>query len=534
MTTNITNELGQVGGVRRKMFAGRFGKGTAKFTADPQDLNADMTFPACIPVYADMLNTSKVGGIMQAITLRISSMSWSLAGDNVNPAVLEFLREQFGLAEQGGGRSRHRAAGVSLIEHLETALTSLAYGFAPFEQVYTVGAPVTDAEKALGKEWITRLRKLGYRDPSTIAEIGVGSDGGLVEIVQNVTGGRGISEQVVLPVDRLVVYTNGRNGGDWYGRSILRGAYRDWYFLDMLERIQAQIIERNGMGLPMFEYDDTIGEDAALQIVEGARAGSHAGVVYKAGTGKFSLVGVNGSTADPLPAINRHEQNIGKSMLAMFMDLGHDAGARSLGDTFTALFDSALNAFADRFAETFTEHVIADLVALNFGAGEPYPTLEHGAAAATIGADSTTLTDLVNAGLINPSPEDESALRARLGMPESKKAEAAPAAAATMSSAELKERTEAAATLLRSGVTPADAFAKAGLPPMEHTGLLPVTLQRPDTTDGKMPDGTNIPPAEDTTGEGAPAADGGLSAGDDLDHILNQSIAHLRNALRNE
>lgn len=416
---NITQEIGQAAGIRRKVAGNRWGAGRATFESMPTDLNADLAFPNCLPIYADMQNSSKIGGILESITLRITGMSWSLTGDQVRPEVMEFLHEQFGMTKSSEGRVRHRIAGVNLLEHLADALTCLAYGFAPFEQVYSVGAPVTPTEQALGLRWVTRLRKLGHRDPATISEVGVGSDGGLIDIVQRVTTADGTQRQVSIPVDRLVLYTNGRKGGDWYGKSVLRRAYRDWYFMDMFERLHAQIIERNGMGFPTMEYDPSqMTKDQAMEVVRSVRAGEEVGAAFPAGAGSFTLTGVSGSLVDPLPAIQRHEQLIGKALLSMVMDLGHDNGARSLGDTFQALFDSALNAFADRFAETFTEHVIADLVALNFGPSERYPVLTHGAAEGTIGADANTLKLLSDAGFITAQREDESALRAKLGLPD--------------------------------------------------------------------------------------------------------------------
>ena len=519
---NITTELGQASGIRRKIAATRWGKSRATFESMPTDLNADLNFPNCLPIYADMMNSAKIGGILESITLRITGMTWALTGDKVRPEVMAYLQEQFGMTESSEGRVRHHAAGVNLYEHLADALTCLAYGFAPFEQVYSVGAPVTPVEKALGLRWITRMRKLGHRDPATISAVGVGADGGLVDIVQRVTGADGIMREVSIPVDRLVVYTNGRKGGDWYGKSVLRRAYRDWYFMDMFERLHAQIIERNGMGFPTMEYDPAkMTREQAMEVVRSIRAGEEVGAAWPFGGGKFALNGVSGSLVDPLPAIQRHEQSIGKALLAMVMDLGHDAGARSLGDTFQALFDSALNAFADRFAETFTEHVIADLVALNFGPSERYPTLTHGSAEGTIGADADTLKILSEAGFITPQREDESALRAKLGMPEVAAAAAEPDQA--MSAEELLQRVNAASALIRSGYDPMDSLKNSGLPTVQHLGLLPVTVQRPDTTDGAMPDGDNIPPAED---EGAPPA-AGLSADDGVSADLLARAARL-------
>lgn len=524
MNTKITQEIGQAVGIRQRIAPRFMGGSSSRYEAQSMDLNPDLTFPNCLPVYQAMQTNSKIGGILQAITLRITSMEWSLAGDKVRPEVIEFLKEQLGLADKGSGRARHKNAGVNLFEHIEDAMTALTYGFAPFEQVYTIGAPVTPAEQALGLRWVTRLRKLAHRDPGTIEQIGVGRDGGLVDIVQRVMGEDGMTRPESIPVDRLVVYTNGRRGGDWYGRSILRNTYRDWYFVDMYERIHAQIVERNGMGFPTFEYDPaTMTKEQAMEVVEGIRAGDSVGAVWPAGAGSFGLQGVTGSTADPMPPTLRHEQLIGKSMLAMFMDLGHDNGARALGDTFTVMFDSQLNAFADRFAETFTEHVIADLVALNFGPAELYPELVHGSASATIGADADTLKTLSDAGFITANREDESVLRSKLGMPEIEAvAPAVDDADAGMSADDFLKRVNAAAALIRSGFAPEESLIKSGLDPVKHLGLLPVTVQRPDTTDGDMPDGTNIAPAEDTQ---QPAPGVGLSAS-----VLQRAAAILERA----
>ncbi|TDB78748.1 hypothetical protein E1091_19625, partial [Micromonospora fluostatini] len=96
-----------------------------------------------------------------------------------------------------------------------------------------------------------RLRKLAERMPRTIERIEAAPDGGLVSVLQysSRTGGRAQP----IPVSRLVAYVLDREGGNWLGRSVLRSCYKNWLIKDRLLRVQAQTIERNGMGVPLYE-----------------------------------------------------------------------------------------------------------------------------------------------------------------------------------------------------------------------------------------------------------------------------------------
>jgi hypothetical protein len=132
----------------------------------------------------------------------------------------------------------------------------------------------------------------------------------------------------------------------------------------------------------------------------------------------FQLVGVSGTTVDPLPVIAYHDQAVSKAMLAMFLDLGHDTGARSLGDTFVDFFTASLQAVADQIAETATEHIIRDLVEENFGPDEPYPVLTPGNLSEQQAVSITTLAALSNAKLIIPDGKLEEHIRTRFGLPE--------------------------------------------------------------------------------------------------------------------
>lgn len=75
---------------------------------------------------------------------------------------------------------------------------------------------------------------------------------------------------------------------------------------------------------------------------------------------------------------------------------------------------------------------------------------------------------------------DELVVPLNLGMPAGSGGE--------MSADELTRRIDSATSLIRAGFSPVDSLVAVGLDPIEHLGLLPVTVQRPANPDGTVDD----------------------------------------------
>ena len=415
---NIETEIGNPGGLAPDPTAWYNGSSSG-WVIDPQDANPDLRFPNSIKIYDEMRRTNgQIGSLLNAQTLPILKARWALTGDDVDPAVMDAVRREIGLNLPGSGRARRRRHGIVLLDHLRDALLCLPLGFMPFEQVYTV-APATPEELAsTGLPYIAHIRKLAPRMPATVTQIHVGEDGGLAGISQLGLGKDGFARDSFTPVDKLVFYCLNREGADWSGVSVLRTAYKDYLIGDKLVRLNAQIVERNGMGIPVVGYDgQKVQKATADALGRGLRAGAASYASLPDGA-TLSLMGVTGQTVDPLPSIQHHNQQMSRSALAMFLDLGHDAGARSLGETFLDFFTTSLQFVADSIAETFTEHVIRDFVELNFGPGVPYPVLEPGDLSANQSINADALKTLVEAKIIVPDEPLEVRVRSELGLPE--------------------------------------------------------------------------------------------------------------------
>jgi hypothetical protein len=295
----------------------------------------------------------------------------------------------------------------SWLEHLELALLMLPFGHIFFEQLYRVD---DDGNRA-------HLGKLEPRMPKTIEKIDVARDGGLISITQCGTLDYGMQRPI--PVDRLVAYVYKKEGGNWLGRSILRQAYKNWLIKDRLLRVQAQTIERNGMGIPVAtDAEGATAEQhaAGLAMAKALRAGEAAGISLPFGS-KLELMGVSGQLPDAQPAINYHDNQIARAVLAHFLNLGAESGTGSyaLGVTFADFFTASLQTLAQQVADVATMHIVEDLVDKNWGPEEPAPKITFDEIGSRQQATAQSITSLIQAGALEPDDRLEESLRQQYG-----------------------------------------------------------------------------------------------------------------------
>lgn len=394
------------------------GQGAASSWLDQAEDAPALRWPQSVATYDKMRKAGQVASTLRAYGHPIRRANWRLAGDDVRQVVLDLCVDELGLQPRGRGRQRRRREGVVFDEVLTAALRYLPFGHAYFEQVYQVGPPAPGLEE-LGE--VAHLRKLAERPQRTISGFVVAEDGGLQGIKQHVprrvnAAGAAYTEEVTIPVDRLVAFVNEREGADWAGTSLLRAAYTDWLIADKLRRFGPVAVERNGMGLPVVTYAQAKDRAKALALARAVRMGADAGVALPADM-TLSLVGVTGQVRDELPLLKYLDEGIGRSVLAMFLNLGHDDGARSLGDTFVGVFAQAGDACANYVGEVCTEHVVRDLVELNFGPDEPYPELVHDEITGDSPATAQAMRELITAGVITPDDPLEAYTRSRFRLP---------------------------------------------------------------------------------------------------------------------
>lgn len=368
----------------------------------------ELRWPLNVRVYRQMARQdAQITSVMRAVTLPVRRTPWRIDPAGARPEVVAHVAADLGLPVKGEAEQPRRHRGrFSWSEHLASALLCLRYGHAFFEQVYRVD----DAG-------LYHLRKLGPRLPETISDIRVARGGGLISIEQY---GFGETAHVTrIPIDRLVAYVHDREGGDWTGVSLLRPAYKHWLIKDRLLRVQAQTIERNGMGVPVYEAgpnDEQAQLDAGKKIAQSYKSGSASGASTPYGA-KLRLAGVEGNLPDANPAIRYHDEQIGRAVLAHFLNLGTQTGSWALGSTFADFFVMSLQTVGEMIRDTTQAHVIEDLVDANWGPDEAAPQLVFDEIGTRQAATAVALKTLVDAGIITPDQAIEQATRQDYGLP---------------------------------------------------------------------------------------------------------------------
>ncbi len=370
----------------------------------------ELRWPLSVWLYDRMRREdAQTASVLRAVTLPVRRTSWRIEAAGSRPEVARFVAEDLGLplvGEQPAPVARTRDR-FSWAEHLELALLMLPFGHSFFEQLYRYD----DAGRA-------RLRKLAWRPPRTIAKVNVAPDGGLESIEQHARSGTFRAERLI-PVSQLVAYVHGREGGNWLGSSLLRPAYKHWMIKDMLLRVQAQTIERNGMGVPL--YKDHPGGDEntlakGLAMAQGWRSGEVSGGAIADGA-DLVLRGVEGTLPDATPAIRYHDEQIARAVLAHFLNLGTQTGSWALGTTFADFFTLSLQTLAQQVADVATQHIVEDLVDLNFGETEPAPRVAFEEIGSRQAATAQAIKMLTDAGVLLPNRELEEAVRQQFGLP---------------------------------------------------------------------------------------------------------------------
>lgn len=397
-------------------------------STDPGDTNADLRWPASLEVYDQMRRADPgLSGALGAIKAPILAADWTVTRTGVRAEVADFIERELGLARDDEGRYRPRPGGVRWRDALTHALLCLDFGHMPMELVAALGPH--DVDGLTGPA--VHLRKLLPLMPRTLASVDVAADGGLTGVTQYQIGTPdrpAAGRPVLIPVHKLVMFTHRREGGDWLGQSVLRPAYKHWLLKDLALRADGIAVDRNAAGMPVVTAPESEadGERKAAEIASRVRAGDDSGVGLKAGW-SFTIVGVQGRTADALASARYHGQEASKATLAMFLELGHDGGLGSgnLSDSLLDVFLGAVNATAVELADVFTDYVVRKLVAWNFGPDEPWPALRPSRITRSDATALESIVKLAGAGLLGPIDDQlVDALRRRAALP------AAPAVAA--------------------------------------------------------------------------------------------------------
>lgn len=296
---------------------------------------------------------------------------------------------------------------------VEDALLMCEFGHMPMELVF-------DDQKVPGK---IILSKLAPRHPMDVQEWAWDSNGGINGIwmePQQVTGEyQGIDfnyQRVFIPIQKLVIFVLEQEAGDLRGLSVLRSAYKHYYYKDTLYKIDAIQKERHGIGVPIIKlppgFSDT-DKMLADNLGRNLRTNERAHIVVPSNW-EILFAEIRSQPVNCVTSIEHHDMKIKSNILAPFMDEPNPGSGANGFD----LFYKSVRYVANTICDTFNHFVIPKLVDFNFARGG-YPKLR----VRSIGEweDIRTMSfayrNFVGAGTIRPDDELEKFIRRQLDLP---------------------------------------------------------------------------------------------------------------------
>lgn len=337
-----------------------------------------------VRVYREMAdNDPIVGAMLFAITTLVRQCEWTV---------------QAATDEEEGDAGKTFVEEV--LDDLDTPWTEVigeicsmfVYGYAPMEIVWKrrLGQKQTDpARRSSYEDGLIGIRQIALRSQQTIVRWEISpEDGSLQGVVQQPIE----RPQVLIPYEKMLLFRTTAERSNPEGRSILRNAYRPWFFKKRIEEIEGIGLERDLAGLPVaripgeyFDQSADAQDKAILQawqrMVTQVRRDQQEGILIPSDRDssgnrlfEFELLSTGGSRQfDTSKVIDRYNRAIATSVLADFIFLGQQSvGSFALSSDKTALFATALGAFTKSIADTFNRHLLPRLWSLN---GLDYATM---------------------------------------------------------------------------------------------------------------------------------------------------------------
>jgi hypothetical protein len=337
---------------------------------------------------------------------------------------------------------------------IEDTLLMCDYGYMAFEKVWI--APDSTGDKV--KDGKLRLGKLAPRHPMDIREWLWDENGGPdAFIMENIsiqgTGNLGNSpvfgtsgipnaartgvynqaaaanqgfvsnpgnptfdpRAVEIPITKALVFSLEKEAGDLRGISILRSAYKHYFYKDTMYKIDAIQKERHGIGVPIIKMP--LGFSAADRALadnlgRNLRTNERAHIVVPMNW-EVAFAKLEGQPVDCLKSIEHHDMKIKSNILAPFMD------ESNVNPDSLDVYYKATRYIANTICDTFNHYLIPQLVGMNFTRGKaPHLRVRRIGEEESLRTLSFAFRNFVGAGAIRPDDPMEKFLRSELDLPQ--------------------------------------------------------------------------------------------------------------------
>jgi len=364
-----------------------------------------------VEVYKHMYHTdAQIKAAFSLIKLALLSRKWKVTSLESSQDIVEFIKYNF---EHMDSR---------LMGSIAKIVTSLLYGFSVNEIIWKV----IETGKYNGKIGIKRLKSL---DPNTIT-FKVDDKGNLEKVLQRYDDNEIVENTVSLPLEKLIIHTEDKEFGNYYGNSRLKAIYKNWFIKETLIKFWNIALERWGQPLVIGTVPTTDDLKKMTSILENLQ--NKSAIAKTEGWEIAALeTGIGRSSGgDYKDSIQYHNDQIIKGMLvpSLMIESGKGSGSFGLGQTHFDIFTLMIKNLESDMSGIIESFLIKPLVEFNYGEQKSYPEFQfEPLTRQELFNLARTFALLVKNGVIGA---DEQFMRDMMTLPHREAAEAGPSTVA--------------------------------------------------------------------------------------------------------
>ena len=294
----------------------------------------------------NMLTDGQIQAVLTILKSPLKAMLWRLECEDEDMG--DFVRQEVGMNDRSL---------VPLSETINGVLTSLEKGFAYSEKIWGPRPNMRMGYDAIA-----------FREQEEADEIKE-KNGGLDYIIQIDEDGN----EIKLQAKDLVFSCPNAGAGSLWGKSVLEGAYKHWMYKNGYYALDASDFERFAMGVPTANWKKS-SEPGSKRIERMTNtlakifSNPRSALVWDGNSWDVDVVGAERKRQDITPIVKHHDDQISKSLLATFLEMGtNQVGSRATSQTLADIFYHSLEGYADLLKQIITRQLIDPLIEANFG-----------------------------------------------------------------------------------------------------------------------------------------------------------------------
>ena len=330
----------------------------------------ELRWPYAGKIYQEMSdNDPVIGAILYLAEMLIRGTSWSVEPASTSEADVEAAKFL---------ESCMHDMDMSWANTISEILSMLTYGFSFHEIVYKVRRGPNEASSRYKSKYTDgRIgwRRLPVRAQTSLHEWTFNNEGDVTAFVQMAEPDFKI---VSIPMSKGLLFRTRVSRDNPEGKSLLRNAYRPWFFKKHFEEIEGIGIERDLAGFPVLKAPqdlDLWNEDdermvalrtRAEELVASVRRDSEEGILLPYGWDLALLSSGSSRQINISETIDRYDNRIAITMLSDIILIGNNkAGSFALADTKQSMLAAALQAQLQNIADVFNNKAVPDLFSYN-------------------------------------------------------------------------------------------------------------------------------------------------------------------------